>query len=121
MSGPRLTTQVAGPSKALRLILLINFLLVAAWLGPLGSERLYRALRSAGLAGTEVLLEQIWIIASTLVATALFIRELIGRSRRRAGGERASRSLAIDGVLLFAWWATLIGICGYAFMLGMAG
>lgn len=121
MSGPRLTTRVAGSSRALRLILLINFLLVAAWLGPLGSERLYRALRSAGLAGTEVLLEQVWVVASTLTATALFIREIIGRSRRKASGERASKSLAIDGVLLFVWWATLLGICGYAFMLGMAG
>jgi hypothetical protein len=121
MSGRRPTTQAAGSSKALRLILLINFLLVAAWFGPLGSERLYRALRSTGLASTEVLLEQVWVIASTLAATALFLREFIGRSRRKAGGERAPRSLAVDAVLLLVWWATLLGICGYAFVLGMAG
>jgi hypothetical protein len=58
-----------------------------------------------------------WIVASTIVPTAL-----LGRMAwKKRQGNLPIASLKFEGMLLFAWWLILLGACAYAFMLGMGG
>jgi hypothetical protein len=107
--------------RAIRVIVLVNFLLVVAWFGPLNSDKLYRGLRRTGLLDTEVLLEQLWVVGSTLSATALFACDLVRKARGTLAARRTTRALVIDALLLSAWWVTLLAICGYFYAVGMGG
>jgi hypothetical protein len=60
---------------------------------------------------------QVWIVASTIIATALF--GLMLWNNRRA--VLPIRSIRLDGILLLTWWIALLGVCAYGFMLGMGG
>jgi hypothetical protein len=60
---------------------------------------------------------QVWLLASTLIATALF-GLMLWNNRR---GELPIRSIRFEGVLLIMWWITLLGACAYAYMEGMGG
>jgi hypothetical protein len=60
---------------------------------------------------------QVWIVASTIIATALF--GLMLCNNRRA--VLPIRSIRLDGILLLTWWIALLGVCAYGFMLGMGG
>lgn len=52
---------------------------------------------------------QIWLVGSTLVATALFVRMVW----------RKVPSAVLDGMLLLTWWAVALGSCAYAYMMGL--
>jgi hypothetical protein len=60
---------------------------------------------------------QVWLVASTIIATALF--SLVGWKNRR--DTLPARSLKFDGFLLLSWWMIVIGACVYGFALGMGG
>src|SRR4029079_13621772 len=58
-----------------------------------------------------------WVVASTIVATVLF-GFMLGKAHR-AG--LSVRSLRFEGILLLAWWVTILAACAFAFMIGMGG
>jgi hypothetical protein len=60
---------------------------------------------------------QVWIVASTIIATALFIR-MVWKNHRATV---PITSVRFEGILLLTWWFLLVGLCAYGFMLGMAG
>jgi predicted membrane protein len=60
---------------------------------------------------------QVWIVASTILATVLF--GLVVWKNRRAASP--IRSIRLDGILLLTWWIALLGVCAYGSMLGMGG
>ena len=123
MSEPPAIAQAARAHRAIRLIVLANFLLVGLFLilDRVGGSIVDSALRTAGLDNAVAWSVQVWIAGSTLFTTGLFAWAL---HKKRGGGSpsgRASRSLTLDGALLVAWWLTLTALCAYGFMLGMAG
>jgi hypothetical protein len=78
-----------------RVPLLINFVLLLALLSPLGSSRkLYKAERAAGIAASITLTLQVWVIGTTLFATASsFGHESKGLTRLRAKGGNPRNSI----------------------------
>ena len=105
--------------KAIRGIALTNFGLVAICILPATRnlmEQIFRALSPYPLLPW---LFDLWIVGSTLFASALFAWELRKRGSGGIPAGHASRMIAVDGLILVAWWATLLVICAYAFMLGM--
>jgi hypothetical protein len=60
---------------------------------------------------------QVWILGSTIIATGLF--GLVLWKNRRT--ELPIRSIRSNAILLLTWWIALLGVCAYAFMLGMGG
>jgi hypothetical protein len=60
---------------------------------------------------------QAWLVASTVIVTALFC--LIAWKSRRA--THSVRSLKLEGILLLSWWIIVFGACAYGFLLGLAG
>ena len=107
----------------IRSIVLINFLLLAALIWPLNSQdeaRVLDALRARGIGHLIFGALQFWVVGSTLLATALFVRNLVKREGGNETSIHQSKVLVIDGAFLFAWWIILLICCAYAFMLGMA-
>ncbi len=60
---------------------------------------------------------QVWIVASTIVATALF-GLVFWKNRRPA---LPISLIRFEAILLLLWWLAVLGACAYGFMLGMAG
>jgi len=60
---------------------------------------------------------QVWLVASTITATALFGQ--VGWKNRRA--TPPTQSLKFEGIMLLSWWIVVIGACVYGFVLGMGG
>jgi len=60
---------------------------------------------------------QVWLVASTIIATELF--GLVGWKSRRA--TLPAGSLKLEGILLLSWWIIVVGACVYGFALGMGG
>ena len=110
-------------SKAIRTIAFINFLLVGLFVVPITHRLVDRFLRALQRIKLENLIGrslQVWIVGSTFLATALFARNAI-KSRWAADREGSSKSSRLDGVLLLAWWLTVMCFIAYGFMLGMGG
>ncbi len=120
MNEAHATTRGAGSPKAIRAIVLTNFILVAICVVPATRnimEQVFRALEPYPFLPWFF---DFWIVASTLVATGLFLRGTLKKSTSTASaGTR--KPLVSDGQLLFSWWMTLLAICFYAFMLGRSG
>jgi len=109
---------------ATRIITLINFLVLCLIVWPLNAkeeEKVLNVLRRTGTGDLVLGALQVWVVASTLIATVLLLRRIVGRSRGVRPLHAASKGLVVDTVLLVAWWVVLVGMCAYAFMLGMAG
>lgn len=104
--------------RLIRFLLLINFALLLILLGPGMSHKIDLELRSAGVEDLPGRLWQIWTIGSTLVASALFM--IIGYKKRTAP-EAARPRMILEGTLLLAWWATVLGFLIYGFVLGLGG
>jgi hypothetical protein len=105
--------------KPVRVIVIINFVLMLALIGPGSSHKLDLALRRAGLANLITLSLQVWVVGSTILATALFVRALVKGPDTFAG--KPQRPAPLDLVLLLAWWIVMILLCLFAFMMGMGG
>jgi hypothetical protein len=109
----------SGGGKAIRIPILVNFLLLVALVGPLKSSRLYGTLKSLSLDDALTWIIQGWFIGSTIITSALYARSL--KRKLRCGTETSTTDigLVIDGAMLFAWWVTLLVIIAWALMLGM--
>jgi hypothetical protein len=100
------------PSKLIKILIISDFALFALLISPLGTSRaLYKAMKTSGLAGPISTAEQIWVVATTLLSTALFFW-------RKFKSDGVTR---IDGILILTWWIVLAFACMYAFMMGMGG
>jgi len=104
----------------IRASLYANFFLFALFVVPITHhwvDQGFLALRAINLEDAVGRSMQGWIVASTIVATALFGRMV--RKNRRA--TLPVTSLRSEGMLLLAWWLMLLGACAYGFMLGLGG
>ena len=116
------TAHPAMRSRAIvRAILYANFFLFALFVIPITHhwvDRGFLALRSINnMEDVAGRLLQVWIVASTISATVLF-GFVVWTNRTATPPIRAVR---LEGILLLAWWFTLLGACAYGFMLGMGG
>lgn len=103
-----------------RAILYANFFLFALFVMPMTHhwvDQGFSALRSINMKDAVGRTLQVWLVASTIIATALF--GLVGWKNRRA--TLPTRSLKFEGILLLSWWIIVIGACVYGFALGMGG
>jgi hypothetical protein len=106
----------------LRAVLYANFSLLVLFVIPITHhwvDQAFFALRSRSIRLEDFVGQsmQVWIVVSTIIATALF--GLMLWSSRRAA--LPVRSIRFEGILLFTWWIALLGACAYGFMLGMGG
>jgi hypothetical protein len=105
-----------GSRKAIRVILGINFTFFVLLIIPFTNHSLSRGFRTLRSYNLEQLVGrslQVWLIGSTLLATCLLAFTL-WRSRK-VGVAR----LALEVIMVVAWWFIVIGVCIHAFMLGM--
>jgi len=98
---------------------MINFVLFLLLISPAGRNReLYKSMREAGFSAVIATALQLWVVGTTLFATAFFFR----RMKKLDGvAGQALKNPPLDGVLLLAWWIVLVVACLYAFMMGMGG
>jgi hypothetical protein len=57
---------------------------------------------------------QFWFVGSTVIATILFVRMLISKSK-------ILRPTKLDWALILGWWFVIVFFCAFAFMMGMGG
>jgi hypothetical protein len=101
-----------------RAILSANFFLFALFVIPTTHHWVDREFIAIGSMNVEDAVGrsmQVWIVASTIIATILFSR-VLWKNRRAA---LPIRSIRFDGILLLTWWIALLGVYAYGFMLGM--
>jgi hypothetical protein len=102
-----------------RAILYANFLLFALFVVPMTHHWVDEAFLALGRINLEDVVGrsmQVWVVASTMMATVLF-----GAMYWKHRKEASSMAFRFEGMLLLTWWVTLVGICVYAFSLGMGG
>jgi uncharacterized membrane-anchored protein len=114
---PKQTTE-SGTSP-IKVIVLINFGLMILLVGPGSSHRLDLALRRAGVANLITIFLQTWVVGSTILMTLWFVWRLV--SKAKGVEDKQRRPATSDWILLLAWWAVLVLLCLYAFMMGMGG
>ena len=79
-----------------------NFLIVLLFFGPITRhlvERLYDAFSRYGLLAW---LPTLWVVGSTLLATALFVHEVVKKLRAVPLSELEWKTITLDGVFLCA-------------------
>lgn len=111
-AGPK-SVAAKGP-ELLRVLLIINFILLVALIGPGSSRQLYLAAKRVGIAHFITYFLQVWFIGSTILATILFIRMLVSKSR-------ILKPTKLDWGLFLGWWSIAACVCAFAFMMGMGG
>lgn len=119
MSAMGLGLSLRRPGSLARFIMIVNFVLLLALIGPGTSHSLELALRRAGIADLITLSVQVWFIGSTILASVLFTRAFAKKSI--VDLEKTSRPTKLDWVLLLTWWVILFFLCLYAFMMGFGG
>lgn len=97
-----------------RVLLVFNFVVFIALIGPGNSRQLYLAEKKMGIANLIVTFLQFWFVGSTIIATMFFVRTLVSKSK-------TSRPTKFDWALLLGWWCVIAVFCGLAFMVGMGG
>ncbi len=105
-------------ARVITFLVLANFVLLLLLLGPGRSHELDLTLRRAGVEELIGRAFQVWILSSTTLATALFAFIVWKKLRIH---EPALPRIRLEGVLLLAWWVTILGFLAYGFMLGMGG
>jgi len=100
-----------------RTILITNFLLLFLLVGPGNSRQLYLVENRLGIAHVIVFSFQFWLIASTILATVMFVRILSSRSE----AWRTQRPTKLDWTLFLSWLLLVAIFCSFAFMTGMGG
>ena len=102
----------------LKILIAINFVVLLVMISPVGtSHEFYKAHRESALLGAVLRSIQVGVVTSTIIATVSFA--LMPWKARRAG--LPVRSVRFEGILLLAWWLTLLALCAYGFMMGMGG
>jgi len=104
-------------TRLARGLLITNFVLLLALIGPGSSHSLYLTERRLGVAHIIVRFLQVWFIASTILATVLFIQVLASKS----AVPQRPRPTRLDWSLLLGWWTVLALCCIFVFMMGMGG
>lgn len=118
-----MTSSETGGRKAatlIRTLVIANFLLMLILIGPASSHNLDLTLRSLGVQELIGRTLQLWLAGSTLLLTGLFIR-IVWKNRRIAEVDLPKQRFRIEGMLVIAWWVTILVIMAYGFMLGMGG
>jgi len=113
----------SGSRKAVRSITFFNLLVFVLFVIPPAHrwvDRGFLALRSIHLEEPVGYSLEIWLIGSTLAATALLAR-MIWQRRRAMSEGFPSVSMRLEKTLVAAWWLAALGACAYGFMLGMGG
>ena len=77
----------------------------------------FLALRSINMEDVVGRSLQVWLVASTIIATALF--GVVGWKNRRA--TLPAGSIKFEGILLLSWWIIVVGASVYGFALGIGG
>src|SRR5215471_19573697 len=80
MRSAGLTSNTRIGTRLPRVLLITNFVLLLALIGPGSSHSLYLTETRLGVAHIIVRFLQVWFIASTIPATLLFIRLLASKS-----------------------------------------
>jgi hypothetical protein len=119
MSNTNSKSSAGIGAMLIRVLVLINFVLMLVLIGPGRSHNLDLALRRAGIASALTLALQIWFVGATLLATALFVWGLLRKSDVTEA--KTLRPKRLDWILVLTWWATVVILCLYAFMIGMGG
>jgi hypothetical protein len=105
----------------IRFIMGINFIFFVAMVVPFTHhwiDRGFLALKSRDMENIVGRSLQVWLIASTLVATILFGIALWRRRRALVAGF-AAEQLVLETILTTSWWLVVLGACAYGYMLGM--
>ena len=113
----------SGSRKAIRLITLFNLAIFVLFVIPPAHrwvDRGFLVLRSVHFEEPVGYSLEIWLLGSTLAATALLAR-MIWQRRRTISAGLPSVSLTLEKTLVAAWWLAALGACAYGFMLGMGG
>ncbi len=111
------------PRNAIRLITLWNFLLFALFVIPPTNRWISRgflSLRAVHLEEPAGRSLQVWLVGSTLLATAL-LGWMLWQKRRATSAGLPSVSVGLEGVLVAVWWLVVLGASAYGFALGMGG
>jgi len=105
-----------------KILITINVLILVFFLvcDMAGLKIVDSALKAFGLDKAVAWGVQFWIVCSTLVATAVFLWELVKNSDAEGRVHRTRGAVTLDGVMLLVWWIMLVALCVYAFALGMA-
>src|SRR5580700_8241576 len=114
---------ISASRRSIRLILSINFLLFGLLIVPPAhrwADRRLLPLRAAGLEELVAWSVQLWLVGSTVLATALFGRMVWGKKGEASAGA-GTLPLRVEGILLLTWWIVVICACAYGFALGMGG
>jgi len=112
---------LSGSRKAVRSITLFNFLVFVLFVIPPAHrwvDRGFLALRSIHFEEFAGYSLEIWLVGSTIAATALLAR-MIWQRRRTVSAGLPSVSLGLEETLVAGWWLVVLGACAYGFMLGM--
>jgi len=118
MSSTELKSPARRSVQLLRILLVINFVLLLALIGPGNSRELYLAERKMGLAQIITQSLQLWFVGSTVVVTALFIRLSVLRSKMLLVSQSPTK---LDWALFLSWWFVVAICCMLAFIMGMGG
>jgi hypothetical protein len=102
--------------KLVRVLLIINFVVLLALIGPGSSHELDLKLRRLGIHDILGRGVQVWIAVSTITATVLF-----GLTLWKNRTTLPLKSVGLESILLLSWWTAILALCAYGFMLGMGG
>jgi hypothetical protein len=111
----------SGSRTAVRSMTLLNFLVFVLFVIPPAHrwvDRGFLALRSIHCEEPVGYSLEIWLVGSTLAATALLAR-MIWQRRKNISAGLPSVSLRLEKTLVAAWWLAALGACAYGFTLGM--
>lgn len=114
MDNADLKSNTSKRPNAARVLLIINFILLLALIGPGSSHQLYLAERRIGIANLIVRSMQLWFVGSTIIATILFVRMLVVKPK-------IVQPTKLDWGLLLGWWSVIALLCAFGFMMGMGG
>ena len=101
----------------LRVLLISNFIVLFAVIGPGSSHQLYLETRALGLAHVIVKAVQLWVLAATGGTTILFIVMVFSKTET----SRPRKPTKLDWSLFLGWWVVIAMCVVSAFMMGMGG
>jgi hypothetical protein len=105
-------------ANLLKILIAINFVMLLVMISPAGtSHEFYKAHRESAPVNAVLASIQVSVVTSTIIATALFAL-MLWKTHRAA---LPVRSVQFEGILLLAWWLTLLALCAYAYVMGMGG
>ena len=114
----RATLRSDGKVRTLaRTLLITNFVVLIALVGPGSSRELYLAEKRLGIASVITYSVQAWFIISTIVAAVIFVLMIASKSEVW----RAQRPTKLDWALFLCWMFLVTVVCLFAFMVGMGG